>query len=297
MAKPFSGILRFIAFALILYLGFLFWQEFGPQKPALSQGRKAVAQSAVTRIAEDLRVSRGELKKAVVLHLKNDSTGYVTGILRETLDANGIFIVIKPSLADQIREKLMLGFPDYDALDIAISEAVKLKADAVIFGHITLFETAGAQSKLQLTINYAEIAPKAVVFQKEYFFTHPISNLQSAPVQKETGKAPGLYTETEHLKPSIIKVLQMTAAYIALVLLIPVLSIAFIRAIVKRKSNAWNAMLLSIYTGIDAMLAWVFFGLVLGSFISIVLFILSIVAAFFYNVRIMTFALKLEENE
>ncbi len=258
MAKPFSGILKLAGFALILYLGLLFWQEFGPKKPTLSEGRKAVAQAAVTRIVEDLRASRGELKKVAILHFKNDSTGYITGIVRKALDENGIFIVANPSLADQVREKPSLEFPDYDSLDTAIQAAMKLKTDAVIFGHITIFETTGKQSKLQLAINYADVQSKSILFQKEYVFTNPIALSQPMPTQKEESSLQSTNLQPEIARPSLMKVLQMIAAYIVLILIIPVLSIAFIRAMVKKKSNTWNAILLSIYTGIDALLGWVF---------------------------------------
>ena len=61
------------------------------------------------------------------------------------------------------------------------------------------------------------------------------------------------------------------------------------------RSNGANASLLIIYSIADVILAYLLVGAALTSVWSVVIFILAVVAAFLYNVRIMTFALKLEE--
>jgi hypothetical protein len=78
------------------------------------------------------------------------------------------------------------------------------------------------------------------------------------------------------------------------VLLLPVLTINFLRAICRRQSNRANALALAGYTLVDALLAWLLVGAGLSSGWTVAVFIIAVAAAFAYNVRMMTFAVKLE---
>ena len=64
----------------------------------------------------------------------------------------------------------------------------------------------------------------------------------------------------------------------------------------RRRSNSRNAFILGIYSVTDAILAWFLVGASLAGFGSVLIFALAIVAALLYNIRIMTFAIKLEEE-
>jgi len=78
-------------------------------------------------------------------------------------------------------------------------------------------------------------------------------------------------------------------------LLLPVFSISFIRYMVAKKSNRINAFTLGIYTVVDLIFAYFMIGGRFGSFVSVLIFVLAGLCAFAYNVRLMTFAVKLEE--
>ena len=79
-------------------------------------------------------------------------------------------------------------------------------------------------------------------------------------------------------------------------MLLPVFTIAFIRTMVRKGSNKTNAFVLAIYTLVDALLAWLLVGAALTSWFPVVVFIIAVAVAFLYNVRIMSFAVKLEEE-
>ena len=78
-------------------------------------------------------------------------------------------------------------------------------------------------------------------------------------------------------------------------LLLPVFTIAFIRTMVRKDSNKTNAFVLGIYTVADALLAWLLIGAAIGSLWAVLLLIIGVAAAFLYNTKIMTFAVRLEE--
>jgi len=74
-----------------------------------------------------------------------------------------------------------------------------------------------------------------------------------------------------------------------------VFTISFIRAMVRKESNRANGFTLGIYTGADALLAYLLLGAGVSSVFSALLFALVVGIAFAYNVFIMTFALKMEQ--
>ena len=82
--------------------------------------------------------------------------------------------------------------------------------------------------------------------------------------------------------------------WLVIVLLLPVFTIGFIRTMVARRSNGANAFMLAIYTVADAILAYLLVGAALAGVWSVLVFLVAVALAFGYNVRIMTFALKLE---
>ena len=80
------------------------------------------------------------------------------------------------------------------------------------------------------------------------------------------------------------------------VLLLPVVTISFIRTMVSKRSNGVNAFTLGVYTAIDAIIAYFMVGMSLETTASVVLFVGAVLFALFYNVAVMNFAVRLEDG-
>ena len=80
------------------------------------------------------------------------------------------------------------------------------------------------------------------------------------------------------------------------VLLLPVVTISFIRAMVARRSNKVNAFTLAVYTAIDLILAYFMIGMSLETTASVLLFVGAGVFSLIYNLTVMNYALKLEDG-
>jgi FtsH-binding integral membrane protein len=91
-----------------------------------------------------------------------------------------------------------------------------------------------------------------------------------------------------------IRPAQRFLSWVVIVLLLPVFTIAFIRAMVRKESNRVNAFTLSVYTAVDALRAYLLLGAALTGWFSVLLFIIAVGAALAYNFYIMNFALRLE---
>ena len=71
-------------------------------------------------------------------------------------------------------------------------------------------------------------------------------------------------------------------------------TIGFLRTMVARRSNGVNAFTLTVYTLAHTILAYLLVGAALIGFWSVFFFLVAVVTALAYNVRIMSFALNLE---
>ena len=81
------------------------------------------------------------------------------------------------------------------------------------------------------------------------------------------------------------------------VLLLPVVTIMFIRTMVAKRSNGVNAFTLGIYTAIDMMLAYFMVGMSLATTKSVILFIGASIFSLIYNVAVMNYAVRLEDGK
>ncbi len=78
------------------------------------------------------------------------------------------------------------------------------------------------------------------------------------------------------------------------VLLLPVVSITFIRAMVGRQSNLANGFTLVLYTLIDGLLAYLLLGSRLTTWIGALVYLGLVAVGFGYNLWIMSMAVKLD---
>lgn len=85
-------------------------------------------------------------------------------------------------------------------------------------------------------------------------------------------------------------------AFLLAILLLPVVTISFIRTMVSKRSNGVNALTLAIYTAADFILAFFMVGATLGTTGKAVVFIGVGIFSLFYNFIVMNYALKLEDG-
>ena len=274
--KAFSSI---GSIGLALWLFGLGWVHLGPRKPEVGPMRRQVAEQVVPQAVEDIRLGRQEVRGAALLHLSNDPSDFVTDLLRDSIEKAGVLDLPDRSFLEKARNLLRLRQPFYDDLDSAVARGKSLGAAAVLFGRVERFESGpkGAQFDLDLTL--ASVDDGKVVFTKRY--SRDIApGLFSNPVVQEQMQA---------IKPA-----RRFLGWVVIVLLLPVFSIAFIRAMVRKESNRVNAFTLTVYTVVDALLAYLLLGVALTGWLSVLLFIVAVGAALAYNFRVMNFALRLE---
>ncbi|RME93649.1 MAG: hypothetical protein D6766_07740 [Verrucomicrobia bacterium] len=253
------------------------WREFGPRRPRLSPERRQVVQALLPEVLRDLHRARGGMRRLVVAPFINDTTGYVTEFLRERLEQTGLFDVADRSLAEKVRWKLNLSPGPAEPLDQQLARARRRGADAVLCGEVIALESLDGQSLCRLRVTLAGVADEGVRFEKIY------ETKQTAIF----GGAAGLGEELPGLNPT-----QRLLGWALAVLLLPILTVTFIRQVLMRESNWANFCALAIYTTVDGLLAALLVGASFASLTAGLVFLGLLGLALLYNVTVMTQVLR-----
>ncbi len=277
---PLSLLSRLGAVALIGYIAWLGWENLGPRKPEIGPVRQELADKVIPNIVEDIRTSRGNIRQAALIHFNNDPTDYFTNTLRSTIEQRGVLDLRDRTVMEKARNLLNLRHPAHDGPDGAIAQGRALDTQGVLSGTIEAFESYPGGSKIDVEVYLVDVASGRTVFTKRYSTEASPTASVTAAMQEAAQSFPWF---------------QRLFGWLIAVLLLPVFTIAFIRAMVRKGSNKSNAFVLAIYTMVDAMLAWLLVGAALNSWFPVVIFVAAVAVAFLYNIRIMTFALRLEE--
>jgi hypothetical protein len=269
---------------LALNIAWWAWGRFGPRKVAVGPSRRQIADQVISAIVDDLRTARQAVRSVALLHLANDPSDYVTDHLRVAIEQSGLLNLRDRTFTEKVRESLRLPQPAAESVGEAVARGRSLGVEGVIYGKVFDYWTDSRGSKIDLQIGLADVAEGKSVFERR--FTKEVSS--GGPV----GLASGPLTAEEEV--SKLSPATRLIAWALAVLLLPVFTISFVRTMVRKESNKANAFTLAVYTGVDALLAYSLLGLALTSWLPIALFVLAVLLAFAYNVRIMSFALKLE---
>ena len=278
--KWFFGLLTGLGTAaLVFYLAWQGWSHFGPRKPELGPVRRQLVDEVMPQVVGDLRLARKDLRSAVLFHLMNDPTDYVSDRLRAQIEETGVLDLRDRSLSEKVKKALKLRLTSVGDLDAAVQASQSLGAEGLLFGQVNVLESYPGGAKLDLQIVLGKIEGREILFDRRYTKELTSTALNPAAGQDEVRK---------------IGSVQRFMGWVLMVLLLPVFSIGFIRAMVRKESNRANAATLAIYTAVDAVLAFLMVGASLTSWLSALVFLVLVGVALGYNVFIMTFALRLE---
>lgn len=264
---------------MVIFLAWQAWDYLGPRKPPVGPMRQKVADQLIPKIVEDIRKSHDGIQSAALMHIDGDATDYVSNGLRNALEQSGTFDLQDRTFMEKVRDGLRLKQPSSGSFNAIVKEGQRRGAQGVVYGSIKSFESYPGGAKLELDVHLVDVGDKKTVFEKHYTEEIKPGILNPAAVAEEV----------QRIHPA-----QRLLGWLLVILLLPVFSISFIRFMVRKQSNRSNAFTLGIYTVVDAIFAYLLLGAFLGSWFSVVLFIIAVGAAFAYNVFIMGFALKLE---
>ena len=293
VAKVVLGFPKTIMFIIYLGLAYFAWMYLGPEKFEPSPSREKATERIISQMMLKIRENRGEMKTALLANFEGDKTGYFSECLRSKIEHSGILDVKEKPLLDKIRTRLNLKLNDkLEVSDIVLS-AKDGGVDCVLWGTLKRFEELDSGVMINGKWGIVRISDKKVVYEDTFEFDTITST--TAKIKRSVSE---LATDTSSSAGPFTSIAWQIRllSFLVVMLLLPVFTFMFIRAMVIKRSNKVNAFLLGIYTVVDMVFAFFMVG---GSFVStaaIIVFGISSFVAFAYNIALMSFALKLEEK-
>lgn len=270
--------------AVVIAAGLLAWHFLVPGRPEADPSRRKIADRAILKLTDDLRRHRGDIKHVSVLHFKNDASDYFTLNLRQKLATSGVFDVEDAPFTEKVNYMLKLRNSGSFDTNTAVKHGKSVNVQAVVIGNLERFESMNKGAVVMGTVRLIAIPEGKII--AEIPVNEGTSSIFSggASVLSGVGKSSDISGTPWHIRFLI---------FILAVLLLPVISIGFIRFMVAKRSNKCNAFVLGVYTVVDLILAWFMCGGFDSAF-SVIIFLAASVLAFIYNASVMSFALKLE---
>ena len=269
---------KFGTVALILFLIWQAYEYFGPRKPAVPEDRQEIATALFPAIVDDLSANRGAVQSLSMLHLGNDPSDFVTNGLYNELELAGIFDLRDHTLGEKFYEVMRFRHDEYAGSAEAIAEGRSRAVDGVVFGEVESFETDSGGAQISLLIGLADVNAGQVIFSQSY----------------TEGEGGGLTALQKPMKK--LNWLKRFLAWAIFVVLLPVFTITFLRAVVRKRSNRTNGFALGLYTFVGVALAYMLLGVGFSGFWSVLGFLIALIVVLLYNVLLMTYALRLEED-
>lgn len=267
------------------------WINLGPEKPVPDKARQQTGEKVISQTVNDIREKRGEIKEIILLHFANDPSDFFTDTLRKKLNASGILYVQEPFFTEKLRKKLNLKIDGCDTKLAALKVAENEKADGVLWGKIERFESFEEGVILKGSWQLLNLKNGETVC--EGIIDVDTSRKVPAKIEKEIKEIKDQLKpleETAQIFPWYIRFL----IFALVILLLPILTITFLRTMVAKRSNGVNAFVLGVYTLIGTILSFFMIGAAFDNIWHVVLFLAGMIFAFLYNVSMMKFALKLE---
>lgn len=292
-AKVILGLPKTIMFIVYLGIAYFAWMCFGPEKFEPSPSREKATERIVSQMMLKIRENRGEMKTALLPNFEGDKTGYFSDCLRSKIENSGILDVKEKPLLDKIRTRLNLKLNDKLEVKDIVRSAKEDGVDCVLWGTLERFEEVDSGVMVKGVWGIVRVSDRKAVYVDTFKYdtiTSTTAKIRQSvsELATDTSSSAGPFTSIAWQ----IRVL----AFLVVMLLLPVFTFMFIRAMVVKRSNKVNAFLLGIYTFVDMVFAFFMVG---GSFVStaaIIVFCISSFVAFAYNIALMSFALKLEEK-
>jgi len=269
----------------LLLLGVLAWfmiMELAPQRPPLGPLRQSLAAEAALAMVKDIHARRGDARTAVVLPFEGDSSGRLTAQVRELLQLRGVLLLPPPPLSERISDLFNLPLQGQFNDALAARAAQNAGMDLAIIARVERLES-GPERQGVVDVRYRLVSAGGhVVHDGRY--------------RKQVKAAPVMPAMPAALQAGWETLLYRGLAWGLMMLLLPVVSVSFIRTMLRRNSNTANAVMLAVYAlagGISAHL--LFSPLMDGGWLALTVLGASAIA-FAYTVYLASTIINMEKR-
>ena len=268
------------------YLAALGWTKYGPARPTLDAAFTRWVDNAAEPIVSDIYDHKGDVTSVAIARFSADPSGYISEAIRKQAN-DGVYVMDKSAL-EKVSDALNLPLSS-KAEDLNADKAVKLGkyakargAQATIWGVANFEKTAGIVNG---EIKYYLIGQDGSIIYENVCNN---ASLKKKNVAEVTESSLDRFRNLNWPHRLLIWVLA--------VLIFPIVTIGFLKSAAAKRSNRTNAFTLVLYTVIGAIALYFIMPPNFANTISTLVFIGLIVADGIYNLLILDFARKLEEE-
>lgn len=271
---------RVIVPAILVATPLVLWWWLGPEKPECDSARSQAARTAVAQAVDRIRQERGDLRRAAVLHLTNDSTDFVTRELRDRLMNGGLLDMDGTPAVEKIRNLLNLRNPGVFSVDAAMEYGRDENLDVVITGEIKSFETVKGHAVLDGRLQFVRMADGHVT-------EIPLSN---AADEGLVGEIAEKVSSDLTGKPSASLSLSTRVILMVLaIIFLPVFVFPILKRVMSRDSNVATAVALVLLLIADGVIISMALG-TSGTFCGLAVFLTALAASFGYDLFMLSYA-------
>lgn len=268
------------------YLAALGWTKYGPSRPTLDVSFARWVNKAAKPIVSDIYEHKGDVSSVAIARFNNDLSGYISEAIR--MQANdGVYVMDKSAL-----EKVS------DALNLPLSSKTEYinKDKAVKLGKYA--KARGAQAVIWGVAKFEKTAGIVNGEIKYYLIGQDGTILYENVCNNASLKKDNIAEITESFMDGLQNLSWPHRAliWVLAVLIFPIVTISFLKTAAAKRSNKSNAFTLVLYTLIGAILLYFIMPPNFANITSTLVFIGLIVADGIYNLLILDFARKLEEE-
>ncbi|MDO5308784.1 MAG: hypothetical protein Q4G03_04760 [Planctomycetia bacterium] len=288
----------FYIFAILLFVCLTgeVYEKFKTPKPIPDASRQRLVVNATDHILGELLNQRDEygFRNIVLPAFRNDSTDALSDALRNKIFSSGAFNIAPKSLRNRFRASFSASEYAPNSIEELVRYARRKKADVTLFADVTRFETIDDSSFLEMKYSIVRVKDGQTVFEDVYVDElHKPSGAIDSVIGAVTGEPGSSLTQDRHnkdLRNRVVWRLQNFLLWGLFVLILPIITIRFIKEMVTHQSNKINAFTLALYTAIDLILAWFITAPNFSSVLSSIVFIVMGVCALLFNMKIMSYA-------
>lgn len=275
-----------IGIVAVGYLAALGWTKYGPARPTLDSAFARWVDNAAAPIVSDIYEHKGDVTSVAIARFSADPSGYISEAIRKQAN-DGVYVMDKSAL-EKVSDALNLPLSS-KAEDINADKAVKLGkyakargAQATIWGVANIEKTAGIVSG---EIKYYLVGQDGTILYENVCNN---ASLKKENVAEVTESSLDWFRNLDWPHKLLIWVLAA--------LIFPIVTIGFLKATAAKRSNKSNAFTLVLYTVIGAIALYFLMPPNFANITSTLIFVGLIVADGVYNLLILDFARKLEEE-
>ncbi len=268
------------------YLAALGWTTYGPARPTLDASFARWVDNAAEPIVSDIYEHKGDVTSVAIARFSADPSGYISEAIRKQA-CDGVYVMDKSAL-EKVSDALNLPLSS-KAEDLNADKAVKLGkyakargAQATIWGVANIEKAAGIVSG---EIKYYLIGQDGSIIYENVCNN---ASLKKANVAEVTESSLDSFRNLNWPHRLLIWVLA--------VLIFPIVTIGFLKSAAAKRSNGVNAFTLVLYTVIGAIALYFLMPPDFANIASTLVFIGLVVADGIYNLLILDFARRLEEE-